>query len=300
MLDLVQVRSFVAVATELHFTRAAVKLGLTQPPLSRHIRMLEEYLGVQLFERSRHGVNLTHLGHRFLIEARLLLAKAEAAEASIRDVPQEPEGVVRLGFYGATAFRFLPQVIVALKERYPRVELDLKELDAVGQSEAFSFGKLDLGLVRPSVQPDGLKVDVVLKERLLLAMRADHPLARRARIRLVDIDGLPFIGYSTEASYMHDLVHSVLAAEGTSPLIAQRVSHAQAILSLVGAGLGVSILPEHASHAGRDGVVFRPIMLKGYTALTHLVSAEDPRRPVIGLVREVIRETGATMTADRS
>lgn len=229
----------------------------------------------------------------------MLLARAEAAELSVKAVPLEPEGTVRLGFYGATAFKFLPRVIVVMREKYPRVELELKELDAVGQNEAFAFGKLDLGLVRPSEHPEGLQVDIVLRERLLLAMRKDHALAKRARIKLADIDAQPFVGYSTDAPYMHELVQSVFASDGTSPLITQQVAHAQAILSLVGAGLGVSILPEHAQHAGRDGVIFKPLAVPGYTALTHLISAEDPRRPIIGLVRNVIRETGAALEAER-
>lgn len=299
MLDLVHVRSFIAVATELHFSRAAGKLGLSQPPLSRHIRMLEEYLGVRLLERSRHGVALTGQGQVFLAEARQLLARAETAEMSVRGRPQEPEGTVRLGFYGAAAFRLLPRVIMALNQRHPRIRLDLRELDGAGQRDAFAFGRLDLGLVRPSAHPTTLTAEVVLAERLLLALRADHPLARRKKVRLTDIDGLPFVGYSSDAPYMHDLVRRVLAAQSVMPDTVQSVAQAQAILSLVGAGLGAALLPEHARHAGREGVVFLPLFPAMDMALTHLVRAETPQRPIVGLVRDVIRETGAALETER-
>ncbi len=227
------------------------------------------------------------------------MARAEAAEVSVRQVRAEPEGTIRLGFYGAASFRLLPHLIIALRDRYPRVRLDLRELDAVGQNEAFSFGRLDLGLVRPSAQPEGLAVDPILRERLLVALRHDHPLAKRSRLRPADFVGRPFIGYSPEATYMHDLVRSVLSADQAMPEIAQQVAHAQAMLSLVSAGLGMSIVPEHARFAGIGDVVFRPLVTKEATAITHLVSAEDARRPVVSLVRHAFLEAGAALEAER-
>ncbi|MCJ8141149.1 LysR substrate-binding domain-containing protein [Falsirhodobacter halotolerans] len=298
MLDLVHVRSFVAVATERHFGRAAAKLSLSQPPLSRHIMLLEGRLGVRLFYRARTGVTLTPAGQTFLTEARRLLNQAQAAELSVRARTEEPEGTIRLGFYGAAAFRLLPRVILAVRDRYPRIRLDLKELDAAGQREAFAFGRLDMGLVRPSPQPDGLRTDIVLRERLVVAMPANHPLARRRTVRLAQIDGLPFIGYSTDAPYMHDLIRRTLSAHAVAPDVVQGMAQARAILSLVGVGLGVAILPAHARFAGGDGVVFRPLAPAPDMALTHLIGIEDPGRPILTLVRDVVRDVGRALEQD--
>ncbi|MDH2325781.1 LysR substrate-binding domain-containing protein [Cereibacter sp. SYSU M97828] len=296
MLDLVQVRSFIAVATELHFGRAARRLNMSQPPLSRQIRLLEDYLGAQLFERSSQRVALTPAGRAFLPQAQALLTHAGAVESSARQGGEAVEGSVRLGFFGTAAFRLLPRIIAAAARQYPRIGFQLREMNAVGQMNAFAFGELDIGIVRPIEHPPGLEVQVLMRERMLLALPRGHRLAR-GPLRVADLTGQPFIGYSTDAPYLHQFQTSLFQALGIRPDEQHRLAHSPAILSLVGAGLGLALVTEQARHVATEGVEFRPLPLpQDRLALTHLVARPDMRPPVArihALIAEVAREVEA-------
>lgn len=293
MIDLVHVRSFVVLATELHFGRAARRLNMTQPPLSRQIKLLEHFLGTTLFDRTSQAVNLTPAGRNFLPEAQSLLQHAEDLTAQMRQVSVEPEGRVRMGFYGAASFRLLPRVMARMAQVYPRVQMILKEMNAAQQLEAFALGELDLGLARPTTMPAGLTASVALREPILLAMPRDYPLARRRIVRPADLQDQPFIAYGPEAPYMHSVQQAIFADHRVAPHIIQSLAHAQAILSLVGIGMGLALVSGDARHASNENIVLRTIPgLRYAEALTHILSRKDGRNPTITLVAELIGEVG--------
>lgn len=301
MLDLVQLRSFVAVATELHFGRAAIRLNMTQPPLSRQIRLLEEQVGAQLFERSSQRVTLTPAGRAFLPQAQALLSHAGAIEASMRQGEAGVEGTVRLGFFGTAAFQLLPRIMAAAARHFPRIAFQLREMNAVGQMNAFSFGELDLGIVRPIEHPPGLDVQVLMHERMLLALPHGHAMAR-GTLRLAALTNQPFIGFSTDAPYLHQFQQTLFQTLGIRPNELHRLAHSPAILSLVRAGLGLAIVPEQARLAAPEGIEFRPLPAE-HKALTHLVmraNAPPAVQRVHALIQDIAREIETYSSNDPS
>lgn len=299
MIDLIQVRSFVAVAGDLHFGRAARRLNMTQPPLSRQIRLLEEYLGVRLFDRSSQSVALTAAGRAFLPQAQALLSQAGAAESSVRQAGMETEGTVRLGFFGSAAFRLLPRIMAAAASTYPRIAFELREMNAVSQMNAFAFGELDLGIVRPIDAPAGVDVQVLMQERMLLALPRGHRLLRSRTVRPAELTDQPFIGYSTDAPYLHQFQHSLFDAFHLRVREQHRLAHSPAILSLVGVGLGLAIIPEQARLSAPEGVEFRPLALPAdRRAVTHIARHEGPMRPPVECIHRLILEIARTVEGE--
>lgn len=290
MLDLTHLRSFVAVATELHFGRAARRLNMTQPPLSRQIRLLEEELGLRLLERTSHAVALTPAGRVFLPEARALLGAAEeAAQVARRAAARPGAGTLTIGFIGAATYDFLPRTVTAAREALPATALTLREMPSRAQVDALLLGELDLALVRPVGPAPGLQSALVMREDLALALPQDHRLASRTRIGLAALKGESFIGYSPDGPYMRALLSDAFRATGIQPRVVQAMAHAQAILSLVSAGMGVAIVPAGAQRACFSNVVFRPIRLpSGAIVELHAMWRLEDRNPVLPAVRSLM------------
>lgn len=261
MLELSQLRSFVAVAEELHFGRAAKRLNMTQPPLTRQIQLLERDVGVQLFVRTSRSVQLTPAGRVFLAEAQGLLQQSEAAVQVARRAAQTNKGAMTVGFIGAATYSFLPRLAAKAQAELPNLDLTFQEMASTTQLEALALGRIDLGLVRPLPARRDVQSACVMRENLALALPLTHPLAGRRRPDLKQLDGEAFIMYSAEGRYLHDMLTKAFQSAGVQPRYVQQMSHAQAILSLVSTGLGVAIVPEHTRNACFDNVVFRPIQL---------------------------------------
>ena len=259
MFELSQLRCFVAAAEELHFGRAAERLHMTQPPLSRQIQILERVLGVQLLARTSRIVRLTSAGRTFLPEARRILHLAESAAVSTRRTAAGDLGSVAIGFTAAGSYSFLPELIIAARERLPGVDLVLEEMVTAEQVEALASRRIDVALLRPPVRRelDSLRV---VREPLLAALPADHRLAKGRRPALGDFDRQPFVMYSPyEARYFYDLLAAIFAKAGVAPRYVQHMSQVHAILALVRAGLGAALVPAAAASLQFQGVVLRPV-----------------------------------------
>jgi DNA-binding transcriptional LysR family regulator len=258
--ELSQLRSFVVVAEELHFGRAAARLHLTQPPLSRQIQLLEHQVGAQLLERSSRNVRLTPAGRGFLPEARAILRLAESASLSAQRISRGEAGSLAIGFTASTGYRFLPDLIVVCREHLPGVELVLKEMVTMEQVEALASGRLDVGLLRPSAAMADFQTRCVAREPLVVALPAEHPLAKGRAPTLEDFDHAPFLTYSPiEARYFHDLVAGTFSRAEVHPDYTQYVTQIHSILALVRAGLGAALIPEAAMSLRFEGVVFRAL-----------------------------------------
>lgn len=256
LFTLEQAQSFVAVAEELHFGRAAARLNMTQPPLSRRIQKLEEHLGARLLLRDNRSVALTAAGRAFLVDARRLLAAAERAPEAVQLIASGKVGVVRIGFTATAAYSLLGRLLTLLAERLPDVKVELEELVTGEQVDALLRGDIDLGLGRPPFDTGRLASALLSAEALLLAVPAEHPLASLGRAATAaDLADAPLILHDPgKARYFHELVTRLLPLPGRTA--AYTVSQVLTMLALVAAGRGVAFVPASARELGFRGVAF--------------------------------------------
>jgi DNA-binding transcriptional LysR family regulator len=260
MFELAQLRCFVAVAEELHFGRAAVRMNMTQPPLSRQVQILEHLVGVTLLERTSRSVRLTAAGRAFLADARRIVRLAEQSTALAQRVARGEAGSLSLGFTAASGYSFLPRLLERIRRHLPDVDLRLSEMVTPDQLEGLRNGGLDIGLLRPPVSHAEFNVIPALREPLVIAAPMSGPVAARQVRGLQDLDGLPFVMYApTGAAYFHDLLTERFYAHGVAPRHVQYVSQIHSILALVGAGLGFGLVPDSAQCLHMDGVRFVPL-----------------------------------------
>jgi DNA-binding transcriptional LysR family regulator len=234
MFDLSQVRCFVAVAEELHFGRAAVRLNMTQPPLSRQIQGLEGRIGAQLLERTSRSVRLTPAGRSFLPEARGLLKLADRAALVARRIAIGKTGSLKIGFTAASAYGFLPDLISVCRRQMAEVDLSLSEMVTGAQIDALTAGQLDVGFMRPPIQRPELQSKRVSCEGLLAALPVRHPLTRKSSLDIANLHDQPFIMYAPyESRYFFDLVTAQLASANTLPRYVQHISQIHSMVALV-------------------------------------------------------------------
>ncbi len=257
-----QLRYFIAVAERLHFGRAAQALHISQPPLSRAIRALEERLGVGLFARTRRRVELTAEGARFLEEARRVIGQLERAVQDLRSMASGERGRLRVGFVSLADYGVLPGLLKSYKSAHPRVALSLREMLSPEQAAALGSGELDFGLLLPPVSGEaGLEHLVVQRERFVAALPSRHRLARAAgKLSMGELGGEPFVMVPREiAPGLYDIVRGLAARAGIPLNVAQEAIQMQTVVSLVSSGLGVAIVPASVANLGRRGVVYRPL-----------------------------------------
>lgn len=258
--DLRAWRQFVAVAEELHFGRAAVRLHMTQPPVTQAIAQLEKTLGVMLFDRTRRRVALTPAGETLLPEVRELLARAQALPARARAAAAGEVGRVRLAFVSTIGFETLPAWVREFRVLCPEVALELVEATGDVQLEAFARSDIDAGLMlhSPGFAPPGLERLPVSEEPLVLALPARHPLARVSRPALSDVLAQPLVIFPRRIlPSLHDAIVGLYHAAGLAPAIAQEAIQMQTIINLVWGGIGVAWVPQSVTKFRRAGVVYR-------------------------------------------
>jgi DNA-binding transcriptional LysR family regulator len=260
--ELWQLRYFLAVAEQLHFGRAAAALHISQPPLSRAIRALEQRLGVVLFARSRRRVELTPEGTRLLGEARRMLGQLERTVQEVRGMARGEEGRLRIGFVSLADYGVLPGLLKAFKSARPGIALALREMLSPEQAAALAAGELDFGLLLPPVSDaEPLEHLVVQRERFVVALPSSHRLAAgKGKLAVSALAGEPFVMVPRDiAPGLYDIVTGLAAGAGISFNVAQEAIQMQTVVSLVSSGLGVAIVPGCIANLGRRGVVYREI-----------------------------------------
>lgn len=273
MLQLNQLRCFVAVARELHFGRAAERLHMTQPPLSRQIQQLEHALGVSLLERNHRQVRLTPAGKAFLPEADHLLQMAETASLTARRATTGQVGTVRLGYVPGISCTLLPPMVASISRDFPDVNLDLRELSTHHQMDELRADRLDLGLVRLPWASGGFESCCLVREKFIAALPADHGLARRERLCIEDLHQQPMLMFHpAQGGYFYELLVRLFEARRVSPRYMQYARQTYSMLGLVSAGMGLALMPESNARLALAGVVFRPIELpEPVVAELHLI-----------------------------
>ena len=277
-----QLRGFVAVADELHFGRAAARLQMTQPPLTRQIQKLERHIGTQLLERDNRRVVLTPAGSAFLVEARRLLALAEAAPEMARRVSSGSAGVVRIGFTAVAAYSALGDVLGTLGRELPAVDISLREMVSRDQVGALLHEEVDLGLARPPFDAETFASRVLRREALLVALPTGHRLLGLGRSLDAEdlVDELMIMHSPLDARYFYDLVVSLVPVPHEN--VVHTVSQILTMVWLVAAGRGIAFVPASAARLGIAGV--------GYAALhtpvrdpveLHLLWLRESRNPAL-------------------
>jgi DNA-binding transcriptional LysR family regulator len=289
-LELRQLRYFVTVAEELHFGKAALRLHMTQPPLSQTIQSLEELLGAPLFERNRRGVALTPAGLALLPEARRLLARSQELPQLVRRAAAGEVGRLTLAFVSSADYSVLPPFLRAYRAAYPQVQITLQEATSDLQLDDLLHGRIDAGLLIPPL-PDKAKQELdylpVLSEPLVLALPAGLPALKKKgkaqlKLSLAKLPHLPLIIFPRAISpALYDAILSVFRDAGVTPEIGQQAIQMQTIVSLVSAGMGMALVPQSVSNLMRPGVEYRALADATPWVETGLAWRRDNASPVL-------------------
>lgn len=290
MFELIQLRCFVTVAEELHFGRAAARLNMSQPPLSRHIQVLERILKVELFHRSSRSVRLTAAGAAFLAEATRIVEMADGAITTARAAAQGQRGLVTIGFTAASGYSFLPRFMGHAQQAMDGVRFILKEMVSAEQLETLLTGRIDIGLLRPPVRRPELASLPVLRERFLVCSHASVPEGDRPR-RLANFDQLPLIMYAQDkARYFHDLLTGLFAQAKAEPHLVQHLAQIHTILMLVSAGHGFALVPESSVRLHPENVVFSPLEDCAPIVELHAAWREGNDNPALAVLLDRMRQ----------
>lgn len=297
-MELRHLRYFIAVAEELHFGRAAERLGISQPPLSQQIQALEEEIGARLFERTNRRVELTDVGRLFLDESRQVLAQVDKAVLLARRAHLGELGELKIGFTSSAPFTStIPSSIHAFRKAYPDVHLDLQEMSSRQVLKALLEESLQVGVIRPLALPDAVHWVELFREPLVAVLRADHPLAAGSEdgLAIAALAEEPFVFFPRSyGTGLYDQVIALTRQAGFSPRIAQEASEAMTIIGLVSAGLGVSILPASFRRTRVDGVVYRTLSDPEATTAVWLVRRQNEGSPLaLSFIDLVTREAAS-------
>lgn len=286
-MDMQDLRAFLAVAEELHFSRAAKRLHISQPPLSQRIGALERKLGVRLFERGRGGVSLTAAGQALLPQARVVLQQLARAEELAQRAGRGETGQLSIGFSGSMPFsELLPALLRDFRHNWPRVRLQLRQLSSSEQLRQLLEHGLDLGFIRSTSQlgdEPSLQCRVLQREALFAAVPSGHPLAALGRVELARLRDDPFILYSREfGSGMREQILALCLRAGFHPQVVQDVHEMPTLISLVSAGIGVGLVAASMQRASVPQVRYLELSDADASTDVVLVWRRGDASPVLG------------------
>ena len=259
-LELRQLRVFLTVASELHFSRAARRLHVSQPALSQQIRALEKTLGAALFDRSSRATELTAAGRALLDAAPRVLFEAERARSLVAQAASGAVGLLVVGSVGTALASITPRILRSMRESFPDLQLEVSQQDTSAQLVALADGRLDVGLVREAEPSTEVAVEHLVSEPLLAALPDDHRLAGLEEIDPAELADEPFVLWPrTLGMAFFDIITAYCRGHGFSPRIVAEGADIETQLGLVAAGLGVSLQPAYYANLRPPGVVFRPL-----------------------------------------
>jgi len=296
--------TFVAVAEELHFGRAAKRLHIAQPAVSRQVKRLEDELGVQLLVRDRRRVVLTEAGQIYLREARTILARVELAQ---QEACRAERGEIGSLFIGYSPFFIIhpvfPEAVRLYREHFPDVGLQMQELYPSEQVVALLEGVIDVGVLWLPVADEGLHVgETTLEEPLVVVLPANHPLASSDKVALEDLAEEPFVLFPRwQGPGVHDVFTGVCREAGFVPQVVVEANSVQGMVSMVATGIGVSLVPLSVCESGlqRPRVVYKEITNLDVRAQEGLAWRSDDDSAILKEFLEVVREACRTYASER-
>ena len=299
-MDLRRLRYFVAVAEEGHITRAAERLDMQQPPLSRQIGALERELKVQLFHRLARGVELTSAGKALLVEAKAVLAHLDHAIETTRRAARGEQGRLCVGIAPTAPFNpLVPNAIRAFRETFPLVSLVLEEGLSNEVVTRFNTDQMDAAFVRaPRIHAEGVVVVALQEEPMVAALPRRHPAAKSKIVALRNLAGDPFVLIGPPGTGLHDETVAACRAAGFGPRLGQQAPRITSALSLVAAGLGIALVPSTMQSVRMAGVVYRRLQGTAPKAFLGLASRRGDPSPVLrqflNLVRAMAKDSPAS------
>ena len=260
-MELRHLRYFIAVAEERHIGRAATRLHISQPPLTRQIQQLEEELDVQLFIRTPRGMDLTPAGELLLEEARNIRSVVEQAAERTQRAGQGKLGRLDIGIFGSAILDTIPAMLLKFRNAFPEVKVMLHNMTKDAQIAALRQRRIDIGFNRFIEASDDIVNEIVLTERILIALNEHHPLARQPEVPFSVLQDSPLIVFPTgpRPSFIDKVMH-MCHQKGFTPQIAQEVGNTLTGVALVASDFGVCVVPESATMLALPGVVYRPIL----------------------------------------
>jgi DNA-binding transcriptional LysR family regulator len=291
-MELRHLKYFIAVAEELHFARAAGRLHIAQPSLSKQIKQLEQELGFPLFYRTKQRVELLDAGHVFLDEAHRILRQAENAVESARRAHTGQSGRLLIGFSASATLEVLPKVLRKYLELYPNVTVELSEITTIRATELVLDSPLSVGLLRsPSLLNKELfSIETILREPFVVAVPDSHPAAKQDSVRIKTLAGEPFIVPPRQPGWDYaDAIFQILRENAVEPRIVQEARQALAVVSLVAGGLGVALVPASFSNVRLPGVTYRPIKGRSLTTDLAMVWKRNSRASTLRVFLDVVR-----------
>ena len=296
-MELRHLRYFVAVAEELSFTKAAKRLGLAQPSLTRQVRNLEDEIGVRLLDRTNHRVALTEEGRQFLFDGRKVLAMCAESVAAVQRMNREETSQLNIGYFANLHYALLPATLSAFRKLSPRVALNLFDMTSVEQYQALDGRKIDLGFVglRPALSTGDLMSEAVARDTMLVALPLRHPLAKKSKLKLADLAGQFFIGMSAKTHLgEREWLLETCRSAGFDGRILQEADADTTAIRFVSDGLGVAFMPEQITGAPHEGVVFRPLTPSLRRESTIAWRADNPSKPLKDYI-QIVKDLSRTM-----
>lgn len=287
---------FVTLAEELHFSRAAQRLSISQPPLSVAIRQLEQELQAQLFERSSKGVRLTAAGEHLLGKARQLLALSRQAAQETRDVALGTRGHLRLGFVGSSLYRGLPQALEQFQLAHPQVRVDMLEANSAEQILDLQQMRLDMALVHSIQPPEGIASQLIVEEPFVVCLPERHALQASDAVDLAELRNDRLILFSSLVSpAYHQRIYEMCLAHGFAPEVRHEVRHWLSVISLVSLGQGVALVPAALERVGMPRLAFRP--LRGSHPSSEMLAMwrRTPDNPLVQALLACLQQAAAEL-----
>ncbi|MFK4752864.1 LysR substrate-binding domain-containing protein [Oceanobacter antarcticus] len=296
-MELRQIRYFIEVAEEGNIGRAALKLHISQPPLTRQIQQLEENLGVQLFVRTPKGVELTEAGAMFLEEARNIRSVVALAAERTQRAGRGQLGRLDVGIFGSAIFDTIPKLLLAFRNRHPDVNVVLHNMEKGEQIEALRQRRITIGFNRMLAPLPDIVSEVIGTEKLYIAVNVQSPLAALAALPFRVLENEPLIAFpnSGRPNFVDKIVN-LCQEQGFLPNIVQEVGDAVTGVALVSSGFGVCVVPQSATKLGLPGVIFKPFEGLPEAASVDLscVYLKDRESPILTSFLETVRTTALT------
>ena len=301
MIDIRHLRYFQVVAEELHFGRSAARLCIAQPALSRQIQQLEEEIGTTLLKRTQRRVELTAAGTLLLERTTQILADISRAAIDTRRVGNGEFGRLSVGFIHSSTYGLLPSVVERFQHLYPDIELELHEMSITEQHIALARGLIDVGILRPQPAPGQIETQIIMDDPFILAVSDKHPLAKSEAVRLLNCASEPMILFSKrESPLFHSRIIAMCELAGFTPRAVQNAIHIHTVVGLVGAGIGIAIVPDTARNLRPKSVRFLEIIDKTEPVHVALAWHKGKDSPAIRSFRQVTLLVAQQMLPDRT
>jgi DNA-binding transcriptional LysR family regulator len=291
-MELRHLKYFIAVAEELHFAKAANRLHLAQPSLSKQIRLLEEELGFPLFYRTKQKVELLDAGHIFLDEARRILRQTENAVESARRTHAGQSGRLLIGYSASATFEVLPTILRKFCRLYPNVTVEVSEMSTIRAAELLLDSPLSVGLLRsPSFfSEESFCIETILREPFVVALPSSHPASKQQSVRIKTLADEAFIVPRRQPGWDYsDALFEILRDNGIEPRIAQEANQSIGVASLVAGGLGVGLVPASITALRLPGLIYRPIEGRSRTTALSMVWKRTSRASTVRAFLDVVR-----------